>query len=161
MLFEHDELDGKYSLIGCRTTCVLLCMLLSCLAQTLECCLHCMSLPVIGQGMPLFKWLAVNRWTLSATFRGGKQVCFFLLLKQVVKVGNLFIWMIGIWCFETLLELSGPGLLGAEFTATFNVGCYNYVQFLVRVLPHPSFRACSQLMPMGKNLTLKKQPHWG
>jgi len=31
---------------------------------------------VIGQGMPVFKWLAVNRWSLSATFRGGKQVCF-------------------------------------------------------------------------------------
>jgi len=76
MSFEHDELDGKYSLIGCRTTRVLLCMLLSCLAQALECCLHCMFLPVIGQGMPVFKWLAVNRWSLSATFRGGKQVCF-------------------------------------------------------------------------------------
>ena len=75
MSFERDELDGKYSLIGCRNTCVLLCMLLSCLAQTLECCLHCMSQPVIGQGMPVFKWLAVNRWSLSATFRGGKQVC--------------------------------------------------------------------------------------
>ena len=76
MSFEQEELDGKYSLIGCGTTCVLLCMMLSCLAQTLECCLHCMSLPVIGQGMPVFKWLAVNRWSLSATFRGGKQVCF-------------------------------------------------------------------------------------
>ena len=75
MPFEH-ELDGKYSLIGCRTTCVLLCVMLSSLAQTLECCLDCMSLPVIGQGMPVFKWLAVNRWSLSATFRGGKQVCF-------------------------------------------------------------------------------------
>ena len=76
MSFERDELDGKYSLIGCRNTCVLLCMLLSCLVQALECCLHCMSLPVIGQGMPVFKWLAVNRWSLLATFRGGKQVCF-------------------------------------------------------------------------------------
>ena len=38
MSFEHDELDGKYSLISCRDTCVLLCMMLSCLAQTLECC---------------------------------------------------------------------------------------------------------------------------
>ena len=74
MSFEHDELDGKYSLISCRTTCVLLCMMLSCLSQTLECCLHCMSLPVIGQGMPVFKRLAVNRWSLSATFRGGKFV---------------------------------------------------------------------------------------
>jgi len=41
MSFEHDELDGKYSLIGCKTTCMLLCMMLSCLAQALECCLHC------------------------------------------------------------------------------------------------------------------------
>ena len=77
MSFEHDEFDGKYSIIGCRTTCVLLCMMLSCLAQTLECCLHCMSLSVIGQGMPVFKWLEVNRWSLSVTFRSGKQVCFF------------------------------------------------------------------------------------
>ena len=65
MSFEHDELDEKYSLIGCKTTCMLLCMMLSCLAQALECCLHCMSLSVIGQGMPVFKWLAVNRWSLS------------------------------------------------------------------------------------------------
>jgi len=35
-----------------------------------------MSLPVIGQGMPVFKWLAINRWSFSVTFRGGKQVCF-------------------------------------------------------------------------------------
>jgi len=35
-----------------------------------------MSLSVIGQGMPVFKWLAVNRWSLSAMFRGGKQVVF-------------------------------------------------------------------------------------
>ena len=76
MSFEHDELDGKYSLISCRTTYVLLCMTLSCLAQALECCLHCMSLSVIGQGMSVFKWLVLNRWLLSATFRGGKQVCF-------------------------------------------------------------------------------------
>ena len=33
MSFEGDELDGKYSLIGCRTMCVLLCMMLSCLAH--------------------------------------------------------------------------------------------------------------------------------
>ena len=96
MSFERDELDGKYSLIGCRNTCVLLCMLLSCLAQTLECCLHCVSLPVIGQGMSVFKWLAVNRWTLSATFRGGKHVCFpspaqllfYRLLYEVMATGR-------------------------------------------------------------------------
>lgn len=33
MSFEGDELDGKYSLIGCRTMCVLLCMMLSRLAH--------------------------------------------------------------------------------------------------------------------------------
>ena len=55
-----------------------------------------MSLPVIGQGMPVFKWLAVNRWSLSATFRSGKQVCFpppaqFLfhrLLYEVMATGH-------------------------------------------------------------------------
>ena len=55
----------QYSLISCRTAGVLLCMMLSCLSQTMECCLHCMPLPVIGQGMPVFKWLVVNRWSLS------------------------------------------------------------------------------------------------
>jgi len=81
MSLEQDELDGKYSLISCRNTCVLLCMMLSCLAQTLECCLHCMSLPVIGQGMPVCKWLAVNRWSwsLSATL----PVCGKLFLQSV------------------------------------------------------------------------------
>jgi len=39
---------------------VLLCMPLSCLAHALECCLHCMSLSVIGQGMPVHKWFVVN-----------------------------------------------------------------------------------------------------
>jgi len=56
-------------------TCLLLCMMLSCLAQTLECCLHCMSLPVIGQGMPVFKWLAINRWSFSCTMIYKKYDC--------------------------------------------------------------------------------------
>ena len=38
--------DEKYSLISCRTTCLLLCMLRS---VALECCLHSTSLFVIGQ----------------------------------------------------------------------------------------------------------------
>ena len=33
MSFEHGELDGEYSLIGCMITCLFLCMLLGCLAH--------------------------------------------------------------------------------------------------------------------------------
>ena len=79
MSFECDEFNEKYSLIDCRTTCVLLCMMLTCLDHALECCLHCMSLSVIGQGMPVFKWLAVNRWSHSATFHDS---LFSFLMKR-------------------------------------------------------------------------------
>ena len=41
-----------------------------------------MSLPVIGQGMSVFKWLAVNRWSLSATFRVLQASLFSFLLKR-------------------------------------------------------------------------------
>ena len=92
MSFEHDELDGKYSLISCRTTCVLLCMTLSCLAQALECCLHCMSLSVIGQGMPVFKCMVSGKQVVTlGDILWWQASLFFLPLKQEVKVGNLFI----------------------------------------------------------------------
>ena len=101
MSFERDELDGKYSFIGCRTVCELLCLLLSCLAHALECHLHCMSLFVIGQGMPVFKWIAINRWSLLATF------CVKVISSSewwpVLMLMFLSAW--GIWCSELLLEL--------------------------------------------------------
>jgi len=51
----------------------------------------------MAQGMPVFKWLAVNRWSVLATFCVWQASLFPLLMKRncegrrgTVKVGNLF-----------------------------------------------------------------------